>query len=153
MDKLIVLVGVLCMSLVACHSPDWGEIMEEQFPYGIWRSDTEYYIRMKENDVYEVCNSSECNIGQISWTNPHNDGLDDYGPYLIDFDKKPIGLKILEESRALFLYQRSGYHKARHPSFFQHQQNDPSLGFCKLGPCKPFGGYDKPQYHFYLVKE
>ena len=140
---------IFAITLPACFSPDWDEIMEEQFPYGVWHSETNYYIWMKENDTYEICNLTECNEGKIAWKNPYDDGFDDYGPYLIDFDKKPLAMKMMEESGYLFLYQRSANHKIRHPSFFQHQSKT-SRRFCRSRPCKNFGNEYRPQFHFYL---
>lgn len=144
---------ILTMLLSACFPSDFDELMGEQFPYGVWRSETEYYILMKENDTYEICNSTDCNTGKITWTNPHDDGLDDYGPYLIDFDKKPIAMKMMEEAGYVPLYLSSDfYYKAKHPSFFQHQTKT-SYRFCKSRPCKNFGNEYRPQFHFYLSKD
>lgn len=143
---------LISLLLWACSS-DWDKIMEEQFPYGVWRSKTEYYVELKNNDSYEVCDSINCNAGKIGWTNPNDDGVNDYGPYLLDFDKKPIGLKFMEESGYYYIFSHSEYKKIAHPSFFQHHEHDPSLGFCKAGPCKPFGGDARPQYNLYLVKK
>lgn len=127
--------------------------MSDQFPYGIWNSESDYLIAIHRDDTYKICLQDVCNSGVIVWENPRMDGGNDYGPYLLDFDQKPIAMKLMNESLFFSLHDdEADYGKIKHPSFYQHQL-ETSRVYCKSRPCKNFGGLDRPWFSFYLTDE
>ena len=146
-------IGFLFLILIAgCSKAEKYQIESDNFPYGKWASKSGYHILIREDETYIICLKNECDIGLIGWKNPNEDGIDDYGPYLLDFDKKPVAMKMMQESLYYNLYQYGSYKHIKHPSFFQHQSKT-SKRYCKSRPCKNFGGEDKPEFSFYLIDD